>query len=458
VIKNKSKIRFICQGWVIHISLILFLVICRSAANAEDVSKNLLPDPLTLEYALSLADEAHPDLLLQSANILNAKANKDSIDASTGFDVSLDVGAYVTDEDRFQSFKNRDHIRAGVIVSKTLYDFGYTDDRVSAAGQLVDSEQWKFRQARGLRRLAISEAYFNVLLSDLQFSQYNEAMSIGYVNFDKVKDRRELGKSTDLEVLERESEYQKLRVLRYKSENLQRSTRARLAEVLNRPNQLPARLAIPRLTDLKRKLPEVELLQEMARLNNYDIKAFKYAVQSAETSLIAARNQNNPKLDAIVTAHEYKTDFDTIDELTAALNFSYDLYQPEQDAAIAAQLSKLYASRARLHKIESALRQSILELWHVIEELSIKREAMMVLLELREIKLEQSRALYEMEVKADLGFSMVELTEAQYSQAQNDYQLALAWVNLDLLTGKLNINNSEAKSLDFNGSRNVSTQ
>ncbi len=426
--------------------------------NAEVDSKKILPDPLTLEYALSLADEAHPDLLIQDARILNAQANKDSIKASTGIGVQLDLGAYVTDEDRLQTFKNRDHIRAGVIVSKTLYDFGYTNDRVSAAGQLVDSEQWRYQQARGLRRLAISEAYYNVLLSDLQFSQYNEAMSVGYVNFDKAKDRRELGKSTDLDVLERESEYQKLRVLRYKSENLQRSTRANLAEVLNRPNQLPTRLAIPRLAVLSRKLPEVEEIQEQAQKNNFDIRASRYVVQSAETALTAARNLNNPKLDALLTAYEYETDFGTVDELTAGLNFTYDLYQPEQKSVIAIQLANLYSARAKLQKIESDLRQSILQLWHEIEELSVKRESLNVLLELREIKLEQSRALYEMEVKADLGYSMVELTEAQYTQAQNDYQLALAWAKLDLLTGNIKLNKHESKSVDVIGSHNEPAQ
>jgi len=447
------------MGRFTHITLIFFIfTVSSKVVNAKGDSKKILPDPLTLEYALSLADEAHPDLLIQDARILNAQASKDSIEASTGFGVTLDLGAYVTDEDRLQTFKSRDHLRAGVIVSKTLYDFGYTNERVSAAGQLVDSEQWRYRQARGLRRLAISEAYYNVLLSDLQFSQYNEAMSVGYVNFDKAKDRRELGKSTDLEVLETESEYQKLRVLRYKSENLQRSTRANLAEVLNRPNQLPARLAIPRLAVLSRKLPEVEELQEQAQKSNYDIRAARYVVQSAETALAAARNLNNPKLDALLTAYEYETDFGTVDELTAALNLTYDLYQPEQKSVIATQLANLYSARAQLQKIESDLRQSVLQLWHEIEELSVRRESLDVLLQLREIKLEQSRALYEMEVKADLGFSMVELTEAQYTQAQNDYQLALAWGKLDLLTGNLILSKYENKSVEAIGSHNEPAQ
>ncbi len=443
------------MGWFTQIIIITYyLVVGISIVNAADLNKKNLPDPLTLEYALSLADEGHPDLLIQDAKILDAQANKNSIDSSTGFDVTLDLGLYVTDEDRFQSFKNRDHARAGVIVSKTLYDFGHTNDRVDAAGQLVDSEQWKYQQIRGYRRLAISEAYFNVLLADLQFSQYNEAMSVGFVNFDKAKDRRELGKRTDLDVLKRESEYQRLRVLRYQSENLQRSSRAKLAEVLNRPNQLPASLAIPKLPALNRKLPEIELLQEQALKNNFDVKAYKYAVKAAETAVVAARNRNNPKIDAIVTAHGYETDFGSVDEATAALNFTYNLYQPDQDSVIASELAGLYSARAQLNKVESDLRQTVLQLWHEIEELSVKRESLNVLLELRELKLEQSRALYEMEVKADLGFSMVELTEAQYSQAQNDYRLALAWAKLDLITGNLELSKLPSNSGEVNEGQN----
>ena len=100
-------------------------------------------------------------------------------------------------------------------------------------------------------------------------------------------------------------------------------------------------------------------------------------------------------------------------------------------------MTQLYAARARLQKSESELRQQILSLWHQAEELSVQREAADVLLQLKELELEQSRALYEMEVKADLGYSMTELTEAQLNSAKTDYQLVLVWYKLDLLTANV---------------------
>jgi outer membrane protein TolC len=405
---------------------------------ASEKTTAKLPDPLTLEYALSLADEAHPDLLLRDADILSADARKKDIEANGGFNVDLDVSAYAADEDTTH-ISRQDHVRAGFIASKTFYDFGYTDTLISGIDEIRNSRVLAYHDARAKRRMDILSAYFNVLLADLKFSLYNEAMAVGYVNYDKAKDRRELGQRTDLDVLRLEAEYQELRILRYESENQQRETRAELAEVLNRPGQLPSTLAMPDLDALNRQLPEVEELQQQALEKNLHIRALRHSLWAAEKELQAARSSDGPEIKGKLEGYVYEGDFGTEDDLRAELSLIYNLRKPKKDADVAAVLSRLYTTRAQLQKAESILRQDILRVWHQIEELTVKREEMQILLQLRELELEKSRALYEMEVKADLGYSMTDLTDAQLKSAQTNYQLALAWYRLDLLTANVTL-------------------
>ncbi|MGD8782861.1 MAG: TolC family protein [Thioalkalispiraceae bacterium] len=409
-----------------------------AATNADQKPNHKLPDPLTLEHALSLADEAHPDLLLKDAEILSAEASRQSIEAANNLNLDLDISAYSAQQP--SGFIGRqDHVRAGIIASQTFYDFGYTGLLLEGAEEIQNSRVLAYHDARARRRMEILGAYFDVLLADLKFSLYNEAMAVGYVNFDKERDRRELGQKTDLDVLRREAEYQELRIARYESENQQRETRAALAEALNRPGQLPATLAMPQLDALNRDLPEVEELQQKALEKNLHINALRHNLRAAEKDLEAARNSDGPELKGRLEAYAYEGDFGSEDDVRAELSLIYNLHKPHKDADVAAMLSRVYTARAQLQKAKSILRQDILRLWHQIEELTVKREEMEVLLYLREIQLERSRALYEMEVKADLGFSMTDLTDAQLKSAQTDYKLALAWYRMDLLTANLEL-------------------
>jgi len=417
--------------------LILLVTSFLVTPGSAETSLSQLPDPLTLKYALSLADEAHPDLLLKDAERLEAEARQKEIESDTGLDVDLDIGVYATDTDRVFFASRKDHARAGLIFTQTFYDFGRTDSMLAAVEELKHSRELAYHDARGQRRLQIMSAYFDVLLADLKFSLYNESMAVGYVNFDKAQDRRELGQRTDLDVIRREAEYQKLRVARYQSENQQRETRARLAEVLNRPGQLPATLSMPALMALKNKLPEVELLQQQALEKNLHINALRHEIRAAEKDVGIARDSLGLELKGRVEAYGYESDIGTTDEVSAELSLVYNFVRPDQDAEVAAALTQVYTKRAQLQKSESELRQQILSLWHQAEELSVQREAADVLLQLKELELEQSRALYEMEVKADLGFSMTELTEAQLNSAKTDYQLVLVWYKLDLLTANV---------------------
>ena len=61
---------------------------------------------------------------------------------------------------------------------------------------------------------------------------------------------------------------------------------------------------------------------------------------------------------------------------------------------------------------------------------------MLLAQDFRDLSLDKHRALYEMEVATNLGDAMVAISEVQFKQAEVDFNLALAWMELDLITGK----------------------
>ena len=108
------------------------------------------------------------------------------------------------------------------------------------------------------QRLEILARYFDVLLADLAYARYNEAMAVAYIQFDRAATRRDLGQISDLRVLELEAVYQEVLQNRAGSEVAQRFTRSLLGQALGSPEALPRDLIAPSLPTLPNPLPSAE--------------------------------------------------------------------------------------------------------------------------------------------------------------------------------------------------------
>ena len=64
-------------------------------------------------------------------------------------------------------------------------------------------------------------------------------MAIEYVRLDRLRERNALQQVSDVAVAEQDYRYQSARVARYRTQARQRTSRAQLAETLNRPGELP---------------------------------------------------------------------------------------------------------------------------------------------------------------------------------------------------------------------------
>lgn len=393
--------------------------------------------PLTFAEALAAADTNHPDLAVIEAEREAALA--DELAAGARHDASVNVegilrsgrptagnGGFV--EDNSLRLTGR----------KPLFDFGRTDAAEAASKLETAARDASLLDARAARRLDVMALYFDVLLADQQYAADNEYMAVAYVTFDNAKDRFKLGQVSAADVAEMEHRYHEWLVKRNASQLQQRVTRARLANAMNRPGQLPADLEDPPLPGNNRMLSEYEALLSVMLENNPRLVAQSRLLGAAQQRLEGVRAENRPTLDAEVEAADYSRAATTRDRLRAGVVLNWPLYQGSRtDARIAREQAQFHKLQAGYDKLKMGLAQALLENWLEIEQLQkTVRGAAKKQTEYRDMALEKSRAIYELELKTNLGDSMAATVEARLRERRVEYQLALVFARLEALLGK----------------------
>lgn len=418
------------------ISLLFFSVLILGRIERLTAEPSSLPEPLTLEYALSLSDEPGADLQYADAQWAKARAEQQIAGAETGVKVSIEGRLRWIEPSWIAYDKGPDDHKISLVVRKNLYDFGRSTGRLAAAAEYSRSYEWLYQNSRLQRRIIIMERYFDVLLADLEAARDEEAMAVAFVALDKLRNRHELGQVSDVELMELESLYQNSRRRRTVSQNQQRAARSRLAIILNRPAALPAELTMPALQQAERELPGYEKLFNKAIRDNPLLQARRAEVESARKSLDVAKAGSRPMLEAVLEASDYSRVMGSYDDWRAGVEFAIPLYTSGSlDASVAKEQARLYESQARLSEAEDTVRQAVLDLWLKLQELKVQRDEMAAIKDYRDLYLDHSRARYEMEVQTDLGDAMVRLSEAELGRKRTDFQIALAWERLDALTG-----------------------
>lgn len=419
------------------LGLWLGLLMGATAATAEEAASAAprLPQPLTLEYALSLADEPHPDLEETRARLDLAAAERRAAAADDDVTAVLSGTLAWAEEDNFG--EDEDH-EVGLAVRKRLYDFGYTAARTEAAEAGLRGMESSLLDRRQQRRIAILDAFFDVIIADLSYARDNEAMALQYVRYDRLQDRHELKQASDLELFRSEATYQEFRADVMRSGAAQRSTRVMLAEVLNRPGDPPSDLRRPDdLPGNHRPLPEVAELHALARENNLRLAALRAELEAAEKRIVAARAADGPVLRGELDAGAQTRHLGGRDnDWRAGIVLDIPLYQGGRSGARIARAEAEYDRiKARLAREELAVRRAVVDLWLELDVLRRQREVDAARRDFTELNLDRSRTLYQMEAISDLGDSMVMTSEARLAIARTEFDIALAWARLDALTG-----------------------
>lgn len=404
---------------------------------ADQATAAPLPNPLSLKQAIELSDKNHPDLEIATSHLDRSEARYRESKAENGFDLSLNAYGQAVDPANGAPGPVGDSM-ATLLLTKPLYDFGKTGNSIASAKAQLEGEWSRYFNARQQRRLDIMSLFFNVLLADLRYRVDDETMARTYVTYDRIRKRHALGQVSDVTLLEYQSRYQQALSKRVASDAQRRASRARLAIGMNRPDDLADNLTPPILDDLDRKVPEYD--EEVARVlkTNPVVIAMRYEVTAAEKTFRSAKAYSRPELNLELEASQYERPIGLRNDARAGLVMKWPIYQGGGNRAKLVEAdANLREKRALLTKTENTLRQKTLDLLQKINELQYQLKASKVLVDYRDLKLDQSRALYEMEARATLGDAMIGVTDAQWRAARVKYQLALAWAQLKALSGEL---------------------
>jgi outer membrane protein TolC len=440
IVRNSTR-------WLI--GLVPACVICVIPAYAAaPAAEQSLPEPLTLEHALSFSDRPHPDLEQAYADLDLARARAQSVESVTGTNVGLRARAYYIEPSELATDQTHDDHSASLFARKRLYDFGRTGHALDAANADVAGQEWRVADRRAARRIDIAERFFDVLLADLRYARDYEAMSIAFVRYDQAQDRRKQGQLSAIDVAERHTIYQDTRRLWYQSTTEQRNTRARLAQAMRWSGRLPAALAMPDLKNQLAQLPDVGVLQAQALLTSPLVLAARERVSASGERISSARAGRAPTLDAEVEVSAYSRDLGSRDRWRAGLTLDVPLYTGGKVGAdVAQQQAELRRAQAQLNAQETEVKLAVFELHNRLGTLRVQREEAQVLSDYRELYLDRSRLLYEQEMRTDLGDAMVRTSDARLRTAETEFAIALTMMRVEALIGKplQSLNSGEKK-------------
>jgi len=395
-----------------------------------------LPSPLTLTKALSFADADHPDVLLADANLAYAESRRLEVGSSNDVDAYIELAPYTSIPSTNDHFMNDSYLRFSV--TKTLYDFGYNEYLELSADESVKSQELIASETRNKNHLKIMRLFFDVLLSDLHFAALNEEMTVLYVRYDKLRDRQSLGMVSEVALAEAESAYREVADSRKSVEIEQHLSRQRLAIALNRPDDIPGDLSQPELPQIKREVPESpEELLVAALKNNMTLTALEHAVLADKAAVKAMQQQYGPTLAAGMELNEYERKLPGRNSASVGVTLRIPISGSSRShAEVARATAKLSSSMANYDVAKHSIRQKLTELTRRLELLQYKRATDELRLDSAALTLEKNRASYEMEIQSTLGNSMAEYTKAEWLSAKNDFDVAVTWAQIDILTGK----------------------
>lgn len=404
-----------------------------SFAQSDDLQR--LPEPLTLESLMTLPTTTSPQVRWQQAKQQQAKALVNQQHAIDAFELNI-IGRLGWREFANETQKNH---QLALHIGKQLYDFGRQTALTQAQQHLAQAEAQSGKRQQYQYQLQLMQAFFNVILADYQYRVQNEAMAVAYVTLDKSKDRHALQQISDVTYLKLQNDYEKVLLLRTKAEYEQRRTRSFLANLVGQPQHLSDKLVFPKLDEYAdRNLPELEALQQQVISNSPQLQSLKLQLQGALSQLEGEEAANLPvfRLDAWggqLSSYEKRYEGNWRVDLSMQMPL---VDGGLKSATVASQKAKVRQVQAEISAAEQALRDEVASLFFDLQLAQAEKKQVQLQADYADFYLDFSRALYENETQTDLGDSMVQLSEANYQIIAQQFKQALAWAQLDVLSGK----------------------
>lgn len=410
-----------------------------SGLSAAASAGESLPDPLTLAAALRFSDRmGSTPIFFAESDLTEAEIEFDRAAHQNPTSVYLNLVPRVVKRtgDPLSEPVNDSYARIGA--NKVLYDFGRTRTLKSIADTGLAGRRKLLELARHRHKILVLERFLDILLADRRYEVDNEEMTLSFLHYDRLRERRDLfDETSEIEVAEAEAAYRARLVHRTES-NLQRQyTRLQLAIALGAPDDLPSDLLTPDLSPWTgRELPEYADVLARTLSSNPGLLALKDDLAAATEQFEHAGIDLGPRLLGGMEFTEYATVRAARDDARATVRLQIPLFNGRLKR-LEKQEANLELVRAELDikSVENALRE---EIFRLVRDLAVLRrnvDASSSLEYFRDLYLDRSRTLYEQEVRTDLGDAQAKLLEANWYAMRAQFSTALTWAKIDMLTG-----------------------
>ncbi len=405
------------------------------------VERAPLPQPLTLQSALTVSLESHPDLVPARARLQAAQIRETQVDASYGFDAFVELQPRASSRASNSDTDFQNDSRYGLVLDKRLTDFGRTTARKEAVHAEINARQAELIARQDQRLLDVMNRYFSVILADYAYRARNEQLALDYFRFSRMQERHErFEQFSELEVAEKEAIYRKAYVDRHRADLERRLTRHELALTLGRPGELSSELQMPDLSVyLEREIPIYTEIVDQAIARSPIVQARRDDVAAARAKVDVAKKINSPVLSIQLEARDYyDTSFSSRDRYRANLKLIAPIFNgtARQKTAVALAQLELFEKEAELVGAEFELREILLNLLAELQVGQAEISAAEAVENYRAYYQDRSRAMYEMEMRADFGDAQTAVAEAIFDMIRVEFQQAMRWARFDVLLAR----------------------
>lgn len=309
-------------------------------------------------------------------------------------------------------------------VVSTLYEFQRTKSRIELSKIKRDIAQIMLEQLYRDLQLRILKLFVDAHLYRKLTEVKREEMAIAYVRFDRARERKELGLTTDHEVFKLETVYREKRSELLYAQYMYNYTLLEIKQLTGLPYEAVLELKDLNLREPERLVADFSKLMEDALRNNASLKIKELEIKSYHEDIKVAKQTIAPRINLKVSTDK------------AGLELTTPIYDAGRHYRVD-YLSMLKRSvQAEKENLERSLKLIFFSAPYEWEYLRAKLVEAKTREKFAEENLTLRRSEYELELAFDLGYAMAEKSEAERQSMETHYRLLLFWAKIFNLAGK----------------------
>jgi len=392
-----------------------------------------LPNPLTLEHVLKLANENN---FAEKQQLLDIDSKKQQLtDWKNQYDTTARVDLQLAKRSDFNRAINNSH--AFIYLEKTLYDQSIEIGK-SAQISSIDDASLSLQQLQQNKSIQLARSFFDIVLADLSYETALQRLALSAIREGRIRDDYEIQSASEVALLEKQVDTQISQIQRIKAESKQIQTRAKLAQLLNiRYEDRPDEVVKPNYSAVfKKDLAEFSFYQEKLK-NNLKLKQLEQSLQAIKREI----SQQKSNLGIVINSSARLGEQGYLREKNGQWRAGLQLSMPfgtdaNKDSKISQLLIQSKKKQLDIDTLQQQLLGQALEYYLELGALRQIHKALVIELDYRDLHLEKARANYEMEIKSDIGDAMTNYTDSERKLAENEFNYMITLKKLHHLIGE----------------------